>query len=135
MKERGKVSKFQPLDFLLIFEKDHVWLLALNPSFTRNIYCNNCMTFSELSSLFKEKKIEFFLHQEIMYILGNKRFTFEPPSISVTTLISGSVAFFNEKYIKFGQKKGIFITDEHKIFRRRILKGPLSLSKIKYGSV
>ena len=56
--ERGRVTLFEPQDFLLVFEKYPIWLLALNPSFTRKIYCNNCKTLLDLLSLCEDNKIE-----------------------------------------------------------------------------
>ena len=133
--ERGRVTLFEPQDFLLVFEKYPIWLLALNPSFTKRIYCNKCKTLLDLLSLCEDNKIEQSLYQATILILGNQRFRFSSPLCAVTTLVSGSMAFLNEKYLIFGKRKAIYITDEHKVFRRQVPHGLMSLSRIKHTSL
>ena len=87
--ERGRVTSFEPQDFLLVFEKNPIWLLALNPSFTRKIYCNNCKTLLDLLSLCEDNKIENSLYQETILTLCSQRFRFSVPLPNVTTIISG----------------------------------------------
>ena len=133
--ERGRVTAYEPQDFLLVFENNPIWLLALNPTFTRRIYCNKCKTLLDLLSLCADNKIEKSLYQATILILGNQRFKFSSPLCTVTTLVSGSIAFLNEKYLIFGKKKAIYITDEHKIFRRKIPQGLINLTRIKHVSL
>ena len=95
----------------------------------------SCKTLLDLLSFCKDNKIEKRLYQETIHILGSRSFSFHPPKSDVTTLICGSVTFLNEKYLIFGKKKAIYITDEHKIFRRKIPQGLMNLTRIKHTSV
>ena len=72
------------------------------------------------------------MYQETIFILGSQRFRFSPPLSHVTTLISGSITFLNEKYLIFGKKKAIYITDEHVVLRRKIPQGLINLTRIKH---
>ena len=132
MEERGRLSDYSPQDFHLVFENKPVWLLALNSSFTKDIYCTKCKTLLDLLSLCADNKIEKSLYQEAILILGSQRFRFSPPLTHVTTLISGSITFLNEKYLIFGKKKAIYITDEHVVLRRKIPQGLMTLTRIKH---
>ena len=66
--ERGRLSEYSPQDFYLVFENKPVWLLALNSSFTKKIYCNKCKTLLDLLSLCADNKIENRLYQETIFI-------------------------------------------------------------------
>ena len=116
VEERGQIKKGCCLSFFVVFEHTPVWLSALSPTFTCKIYIDTCQSFSELNSLLIENKIEISLYQRIIACIGPTCFVFDTPPQDVITLVSGSIAFLNEKYSVFRKRKAIFITETHKKF-------------------
>ena len=135
MEERGRVKHVKSLNFFLVFEHAPVWLLALTRTFVNKIYMDSCKSFSELDSQLNENNIDKSLYHNVISCIGNRRFAFDPPPVDIITLISGSVAFLNEKYSIFGQRKAILITDNHTRYRRKLPQGPLQFSRLQHSMV
>ena len=132
VEEVGRIPKYNTHAFCLIFEREPIWLLALRKDFTRCIFIHNYNSVVEFFEHLTEHKIDNRLYENVLQHLGTSRFIFSSPTTDAIYLVSGSIPFLNEISSMIRQKRGVFITDNHLRFRRKLPRCNLELNRISH---
>ena len=116
--ERGIMLKLQKLSVACVFQRAPVWLLSLNVNTLEKVYMISVDSFNALTNHLTSNNCDTTLYNSIVSHLSRNIFTFVTPPSDVLYLVSGDVSFLNDQYELLREKRFIFTTDKHKIFRK-----------------
>ena len=134
----GAISGFILHDFVLLFENEPWWILALRPQFVKTISfiqgwatstdCYNYITrFPHSARLF---------NKDLISLSSSLRFgvTWDKLDTKSIVLVTGSVSYYNSLAPFITNKKTVFITDTHTP-SRRLPKSTLPLERLRHQVV
>lgn len=130
--ETGYIPTYSLHHFVLLFDKDPIWLLALERQMVDKIYMPNFESMSAFHAHLTSRGSISNLYNRAVTRLGLHRFIFAFPALHTNslTLISGSIDFLNSftnKDLPF-----IFVCDSHLRVRRKSPRVFCSLFQIKH---
>ena len=132
--EMGYIPHPEPIAIAIYSEKLPVWLLAINRNQVAKIIIKGHEDLTALLQHIKENCDSPSIFNQIVTKIGHGKCICEVndvTSIETLCLISGSVLFLNMWHAKLKLNKCIFITDEHRVFRK-LPKSDLVWSRIKH---
>ena len=135
VEEHGQIKNYARQSFCLVFETEPIWLLALQPQFTKYIYLSGYTSLSNFHCDLQQHKIDLGLYHNAITSLGFSSFIFSPPPNNITYLLSGSISFLNEQSHQIVTKEAIYITDKHTRFRRALPSTNLSWKRLSHVEV